>query len=160
VSVRMYKIHNLLKQEFWQGLAETHQEALEKSGWRLCDCVIKVETLGGSGTFEIPEDLRDRSITKRAQGKRKNKVVQIHITKFATYRLEWRWCGKSNCKSCPHGPYWYAYHYVKGTGRRGTPGSRGKTVCTYIGKRFRYLPGDSGETAEKFRKKKPLLTAG
>lgn len=26
-----------------------------------------------------------------------------------TYRLEAVRCGKANCKSCPHGPYWYAY---------------------------------------------------
>lgn len=26
-----------------------------------------------------------------------------------TYRLESVRCGKPNCKSCPHGPYWYAY---------------------------------------------------
>lgn len=25
------------------------------------------------------------------------------------YRLESVRCGKPNCKSCPHGPYWYAY---------------------------------------------------
>jgi hypothetical protein len=27
-----------------------------------------------------------------------------------TYRLENVKCGKPNCKSCPHGPYWYAYY--------------------------------------------------
>ncbi|HWL64848.1 MAG TPA: hypothetical protein VNP73_02645 [Actinomycetota bacterium] len=27
-----------------------------------------------------------------------------------TYRLESVRCGKPNCKSCPHGPYWYAYY--------------------------------------------------
>jgi hypothetical protein len=26
-----------------------------------------------------------------------------------TYRLESVKCGKPNCRSCPHGPYWYAY---------------------------------------------------
>lgn len=26
-----------------------------------------------------------------------------------TYRLESVTCGKSGCRSCPHGPYWYAY---------------------------------------------------
>mgnify|MGYP006174616223 CR=1 FL=1 len=26
-----------------------------------------------------------------------------------TYRLESVRCGKAGCKSCPHGPYWYAY---------------------------------------------------
>lgn len=27
-----------------------------------------------------------------------------------TYRLEHVKCGKPNCESCPHGPYWYAYY--------------------------------------------------
>ncbi len=27
-----------------------------------------------------------------------------------TYRLESVKCGKPDCKSCPHGPYWYAYY--------------------------------------------------
>jgi hypothetical protein len=26
------------------------------------------------------------------------------------YRLEMVKCGKQQCKSCPHGPYWYAYY--------------------------------------------------
>ncbi|MDP9069421.1 MAG: hypothetical protein M3N53_13900 [Actinomycetota bacterium] len=26
-----------------------------------------------------------------------------------TYRLETVRCGKDGCRSCPHGPYWYAY---------------------------------------------------
>lgn len=25
------------------------------------------------------------------------------------YRQETVRCGKANCKSCPHGPYWFAY---------------------------------------------------
>lgn len=27
-----------------------------------------------------------------------------------TYRLETVKCGKEGCRSCPHGPYWYAYY--------------------------------------------------
>lgn len=27
-----------------------------------------------------------------------------------SYRLERVRCGKPGCKSCPHGPYWYAYY--------------------------------------------------
>jgi hypothetical protein len=34
-----------------------------------------------------------------------------------TYRLESVRCGKPNCKSCPHGPYWYAY-FREGTKQR------------------------------------------
>jgi len=45
-----------------------------------------------------------------------------------TYRLERVRCGKPNCRSCPHGPYWYAYY------------REGKTLRSkYIG---RELPED------------------
>lgn len=27
-----------------------------------------------------------------------------------SYRLETVRCGKPGCKTCPHGPYWYAYY--------------------------------------------------
>ena len=30
---------------------------------------------------------------------------EAHIT----YRLEPVRCGKAGCRTCPHGPYWYAY---------------------------------------------------
>lgn len=40
-----------------------------------------------------------------------------------TYRLEPVRCGKPNCSSCPHGPYWYAYY------REG-----GKLKSRYIGR--------------------------
>lgn len=39
-----------------------------------------------------------------------------------TYRQEWVRCGKE-CKSCPHGPYWYCYWKEDG-----------KTRTRYIGK--------------------------
>jgi len=31
-----------------------------------------------------------------------------------SYRLENINCGKIGCKSCPHGPYWYAYWRADG----------------------------------------------
>lgn len=31
-----------------------------------------------------------------------------------TYRLESVRCGKPGCRSCPHGPYWYAYFREQG----------------------------------------------
>jgi hypothetical protein len=39
-----------------------------------------------------------------------------------TYRQEWVRCGKE-CRSCPHGPYWYCYWKEDG-----------KTKTRYIGK--------------------------
>ena len=38
-------------------------------------------------------------------------------------RLEEVRCGKAGCRSCPHGPYWYAY-WSKG----------GRTKSAYVGK--------------------------
>lgn len=55
-----------------------------------------------------------------------------------TYRLESVRCGKPNCKSCPHGPYWYAYH------REGA-----KLKSTYIGRELPdgvQAPGMGGMT--------------
>jgi hypothetical protein len=48
-----------------------------------------------------------------------------------TYRLESVRCGKPNCKSCPHGPYWYAYY------RDG-----GKLRSRYIGRELPTLESD------------------
>lgn len=39
------------------------------------------------------------------------------------FRCEWIKCGKAACRSCPHGPYWYAY-WSEG----------GKTKKRYVGK--------------------------
>ena len=38
-------------------------------------------------------------------------------------RSEYVKCGKKGCKSCPHGPYWYAYWWADG-----------KTHKRYVGK--------------------------
>jgi hypothetical protein len=51
-----------------------------------------------------------------------------------TYRLERVRCGKEGCKSCPHGPYWYAY-YREGDRLR----------SRYIG---RHLTGGGGRVGE------------
>lgn len=48
-----------------------------------------------------------------------------------TYRQEMVRCGKSGCRSCPHGPYWYAYWKEDGRTRK-----------RYIG---RSLPGEALE---------------
>jgi len=40
-----------------------------------------------------------------------------------TYQCKYIKCGKSSCRSCPHGPYWYVY-WKEG----------GKTKCKYVGK--------------------------
>ncbi len=35
-----------------------------------------------------------------------------------TYRQEHVRCGKAGCRSCPHGPYWYAYWKQDGRTRK------------------------------------------
>ena len=49
--------------------------------------------------------------------------------KTVTFRQEHVKCGKPGCRTCPHGPYWYAYWREKGRVR-----------SRYIG---RHLPGHS-----------------
>lgn len=53
-----------------------------------------------------------------------------------TYRREHVRCGKPGCKTCPHGPYWYAYY------REG-----GKLRSRYIGKDLPDGVPTSGSTA-------------
>jgi hypothetical protein len=49
------------------------------------------------------------------------------------YRLEMVRCGKPQCKSCPHGPYWYAYY------------REGKRLRSrYIGPEADVKPGEAG----------------
>lgn len=60
-------------------------------------------------------------------------VVAEENTPAGTYRLEMVKCGKANCHSCPHGPYWYVYYRV---GKR--------VVSKYIGKN---RAGTAGTTA-------------
>lgn len=48
-----------------------------------------------------------------------------------SYRQEHVRCGKPTCRSCPHGPYWYAYWKEDG-----------RTRSRYIG---RHLPGQPVE---------------
>jgi hypothetical protein len=36
-------------------------------------------------------------------------VVASEKHRNKLFTLEWRACGKSNCKKCPHGPYVYSY---------------------------------------------------
>lgn len=45
-----------------------------------------------------------------------------------SYRQEHVRCGKESCRSCPHGPYWYAYWKEDGRTRK-----------RYVG---RHLPGE------------------
>jgi len=60
------------------------------------------------------EESPDGSATKAEAGGRRQASV--------TYRQEWVYCGKE-CKTCPHGPYWYCYWKEDG-----------KTRTRYIGK--------------------------
>ncbi len=53
-----------------------------------------------------------------------------------TYRQEHVRCGKENCSTCPHGPYWYAYW------RDGE-----KMRSKYVGKHLPGEPKTDGEVA-------------
>jgi hypothetical protein len=56
--------------------------------------------------------------------------------RMATYQYEKVKCGKPRCRTCPHGPYWYAY-WKEG----------GRTRSRYVGKTLH--GGASGEFEEE-----------
>lgn len=56
---------------------------------------------------------------------KKREALEAYAWKGWTLQLEKVACGKATCKTCPHGPYWYAYR------RQGA-----RLVSKYIGKRL------------------------
>src|SRR6056297_240988 len=83
---------------------------------------------------KTPSYRRERRSVMQSPKRNKRNVVQSLTTEKVTYRLETVFCGKVRCRSCPHGPYWYAYFRGRGGGQ----------VSKYIGKSFRLLPWDRG----------------
>jgi hypothetical protein len=71
-------------------------------------------------------------------------------------------CGKSNCKKCPHGPYWYAR--IKLSRYRNPDGTLNQKESKeiYIGKTFRFLKGDSqiiiSTSSPGLRKNTPVMS--
>lgn len=55
-----------------------------------------------------------------------------------TFRLQYIRCGKRSCKTCPHGPYWYAFRTVEG-----------KTRSRYCGKRDPREPIGAGSAINR-----------
>jgi len=51
------------------------------------------------------------------------------LSTTVNYQLERVTCGKSTCKKCPHGPYWYAYFRDPG----------GRKVSRYVGLKLKPL---------------------
>ena len=35
----------------------------------------------------------------------------VHAPDGQTWQRRWVYCGKPNCRRCPHGPYWYKLVY-------------------------------------------------
>ena len=48
--------------------------------------------------------------------------MAFHL-EYLHYRRQYIRCGKTGCKRCPHGPYWYAYQ-----------NSNGRLKKIYVGK--------------------------
>lgn len=51
-------------------------------------------------------------------------MAKPEIPEGATYSQQAIRCGNPRCKSCPHGPYWYAYWR----------GHKGRSRSAYVGK--------------------------
>ena len=64
-----------------------------------------------------------------------DEAAEVVESGSVTYRLESVRCGKEGCRTCPHGPYWYAYY------REGD-----KLKSRYIG---RELPSDVASTVSR-----------
>ncbi|MGE5443628.1 MAG: hypothetical protein ACM3SR_03390 [Ignavibacteriales bacterium] len=65
---------------------------------------------------------------KKDKPRNERLIVESKNTGSVTYHLTKIYYGNSRRKSCPHGPYWYAYY------REGN-----KVISKYIGKNFRFL---------------------
>ncbi|HEX3034467.1 MAG TPA: hypothetical protein VHT73_04940 [Thermodesulfobacteriota bacterium] len=65
------------------------------------------------------------------KNKKKQLILESKSEGSVTYQLKKIYCRNPRCKSCPHGPYWYAYY------REGK-----KVVSEYIGKNFRKIEND------------------
>ena len=70
---------------------------------------------------------------------------ELGVPPTLTYRQEEVRCGKRTCRSCPHGPYWYAYWKEDGRTRK-----------RYIG---RQLPGEPLEPVVPEAEPAPARTA-
>lgn len=61
-------------------------------------------------------DLRRLQILTRAQLERSGVPPEVSEPNISM-RSQMVRCGKSGCRSCPHGPYWYAYWTENGRRR-------------------------------------------
>jgi len=77
--------------------------------------------------------------------------VEVMRTTYATYIRQMVYCGKENCGTCPHGPYWYAFILKRYKNKAGEEVTR--QVAIYIGKDFHLLPGDPGKMREEWKKR-------
>ena len=62
----------------------------------------------------------------KKKGREKQLILESKSIEAVTYQLKKIYCKNPRCKSCPHGPYWYAYY------REGN-----RVISKYIGKGFR-----------------------
>ena len=99
----------------------------------------------------LHELIEDRETPPEKQEKPGREVIVRVIRGGGTYQLEMVRCGKSRCRSCPHGPYWYQY-WKEG----------GRTKSKYIGKasreeKFRFA---SEIAKSKMGNCSPVISAG
>ena len=63
--------------------------------------------------IEVLSELSDSDL-RQVQLLLKNKFGDNSDNKNVSFRKKNIKCGKESCKSCPHGPYWYAEWTEKG----------------------------------------------
>jgi hypothetical protein len=64
---------------------------------------------------------------------RRKIIVEKRHVRGVLHQLEMIRCGKQ-CRSCPHGPYWYSYRWVRG--QKGGRSAAGRWVSAYVGKQL------------------------
>jgi hypothetical protein len=72
--------------------------------------------------------MEKQSENKKDKSRKERLIVESRGTEAVTYHLTKINCDDLRCKSCPHGPYLYAYY------REGN-----KVVSKYIGKNFQRI---------------------
>lgn len=54
--MKRYRIMNRITKKWWEGEADSAQEACEKAGWLIGDCWVRVSPSGRGGDWSKPKE--------------------------------------------------------------------------------------------------------
>ena len=58
-KLKRYRIQNRIINKWWEGDAESAQEACEKAGWPIGDCWVREHSLRGSGGWKKLDEIKE-----------------------------------------------------------------------------------------------------